>query len=102
VRDGDATARSYVRADFDDAFSRYLSPPTVTTGTSTESFAKAADSEASQLSAVTDGIDEETAFDFADVTDVTDPAYVMNAMPSAARERTYVALEREAIQEFGS
>jgi hypothetical protein len=94
VRDGTVTARSYVRADFDDAFGRYLSAQSVTCGTPLESLADLADSEPSRLRLVTDARTAETASDFEEVTDVTDA--------TADAEATYAKAERAAIERFGS
>jgi putative DNA primase/helicase len=93
VRDGVTTARSYVRADFEDAFSRYLAPPAATSGTRTEPSNIFANSEPSRLRLVTDPADGENGRDFNGVTDVTD---------GVAAEHAYAVLERAAIQEFGS
>ncbi|HEX3854758.1 MAG TPA: DUF3631 domain-containing protein [Polyangiaceae bacterium] len=96
VRDGAATARSYVRADFEDAFGRYLVAQTVTAGTRAESITNQSYSDPSHLSLVPQPANDGNAGDFSDVTDVTDEIDAEDA------EAAYVALERAAIQEFGS
>jgi putative DNA primase/helicase len=93
VREGDTTDRSYVRADFDDAFARYLPPPTDTSGTSPGSFDNPNASGSSQPSPETDPLRPSEQKDFAGVTDVT---------ASDADEEAHAANEREAIQVFGS
>ena len=90
VRGGSDTARSYVKTDFDDAFSRYLTPLTVPSGTSAELNRNLKDPEPSRLVRVTDAVVPQNAQDFADVTDVTDA------------EEAYAVVERAAIQDFDS
>lgn len=90
VRSGAATVRSYVKEDFHDAFSRYLAPLTVTTGTWAKPLDDSAGSELSQTMPVTDAVAQDNPVDSAGVTDVTDG------------ESSYAAVERAAIQEFGS
>lgn len=94
VRSGAATARCYVRSDFDDAFSRYLSDQSVSRVTTAESEANLAESHPSRLRLVTDATSEAKPRDLADVTDVTDA--------HDDEEAAYVALERAAIKDFGS
>jgi hypothetical protein len=94
VRTGSVTTRCYVRADFDDAFSRYLPEQSVLRVTTPESAANLAESEPSRLRLVTGATSEEMPRDLAGVTDVTDA--------EADEEAAYVALERAAIKDFGS
>lgn len=93
VRTGSVTARCYVRSDFDDAFSRYLSDQSVSPVTTAESEPNLGESHLSRLRLVTDAASEEEPRDLADVTDVTD---------ADDDEAAYVALERVAIKDFGS
>lgn len=90
VRSGAATVRSYVKEDFQDAFSRYLAPLVVATGTCAKPLTHSARSELSHTKPVTDAVAQENAADLVGVTDVTDG------------ESSYVAVERAAIHEFGS
>jgi putative DNA primase/helicase len=93
ARTGDSTARSYFRADFEDAFSRYQSRPTATPVTRLELQDKPSGSEASHLRVVTDADIHESLNELSDVTDVTDVDGV---------EQSYLEAERAAIQKFGS
>jgi hypothetical protein len=93
VRTGSVTARCYVRADFDDAFSRYVSDQSVSPVTTAESEPNLGESHLSRLRLVTDAASEEKPRDLEGVTDVTD---------ADDDEAAYVALERAAIKDFGS
>ena len=93
ARIGGTTARSYFRADFEDAFSRYLVPLSATSGTRAGSADNSIDSEPSHLWLVTDAANPQSPSDFDDVTDVTD------AEPA---DQSYLTIERVAIEEFGS
>lgn len=91
----DFVPRSYARADFEDAFSRYLAPPLVTTVTIGESPTLARSPDATPLRLVTVGACGESESGFACVTHVTDSN-------RGNEEDEYVAREREGIQQFGS
>jgi hypothetical protein len=94
VRTGPATARCYVRSDFDDAFSRYLVESSVSPATAAESGSNLAESEPSRLRLVTHARRDEKPGDLAGVTDVTDA--------DDGEEAAYAAVERAAIEDFGS
>jgi hypothetical protein len=94
VRLGSATPRCYVRADFEDAFGRYLAVPPVTTVTAPESSVRRLNAEESQLRLVTEAEEARQSGERQQVTDVTDGF--------DADEAAYAALERAAIEEFGS
>lgn len=90
----DTPVRSYVKGDFEDAFSRYLAAATATSVTAAESASDCNPPEVSRMQAVTDGQRTPIGRETQEVTVVTDGC--------DADEVAYTAQERVAIGEFGS
>jgi len=90
VRHGSDFARSYVRADFDDAFARYLAPPSVTAVTSVNLASVSTRAAPSLHRGVTDGRNGNSS-QTDDVTNVTDAGEAYTADERAGVAKTWVA-----------
>jgi hypothetical protein len=90
----DVPVRSYVKGDFEDAFSRYLPAAGVTSVTTGKSSWEPTSSEVSPAGAVPDGPHSPIGDEAREVTVVTDEC--------DADELAYADQERAAIEEFGS
>jgi hypothetical protein len=90
----DVPVRSYVKGDFEDAFSRYLPAATATSVTAAEPGWDLTAPEVSRADAVSDGPRPSIGGEAREVTDVTDGC--------DADELAYADQERAAIEEFDS